>query len=343
MFRQHVDVLSFGEIGGVGEMTYHTVRFPRYELRYEGNIALLCPRYEKDDVLIDHQADTLLTGQELLVSLCNLYRAINDPNCKENYIEMIAEWCSSNIHPYAIDTLYDLATDEGYDYESYSGMIMRDGIFAVEDFMRDLAPLYHTTCFHHALLQLINGNDAYARSLYEEGRFTDGYPFFEKYKCPAPEASDLQLDDLLEEMSRDAQATSADSIVPWTSQPFQQNPLQDLDSLQITLLSMFPEFRMKLHRDRKTKRILFAAEVESVFQLAWYALSRSVANDAPDHDPNPNAMFSSGTPLACLHCGNFFIRTGPRQRYCSDPDCQAARQRKNQRNSRQRRKLQEQQ
>ena len=54
MFRQHVDVLSFGEIGGVGEMTYHTVRFPRYELRYEGNIALLCPRYEKDDVLIDH-------------------------------------------------------------------------------------------------------------------------------------------------------------------------------------------------------------------------------------------------------------------------------------------------
>lgn len=56
MFRQHVDVLSFGEIGGVGEMTYHTVRFPRYELRYEGNIALLCPRYEKDDVLIDHQA-----------------------------------------------------------------------------------------------------------------------------------------------------------------------------------------------------------------------------------------------------------------------------------------------
>ena len=117
MFRQHVDVLSFGEIGGVGEMTYHTVRFPRYELRYEGNIALLCPRYEKDDVLIDHQADTLLTGQELLVSLCNLYRAINDLNCKENYIEMIAEWCSSNIHPYAIDTLYDLATDEGYDYE----------------------------------------------------------------------------------------------------------------------------------------------------------------------------------------------------------------------------------
>ena len=96
-------------------------------------------------------------------------------------------------------------------------------------------------------------------------------------------------------------------------------------------------------RPPKTKRILFAAEVESVFQLAWYALSRSVANDAPDHDPNPNSMFSSGTPLACLHCGNFFIRTGPRQRYCSDPNCQAARQRKNQRNSRQRRKLQKQQ
>ena len=41
MYKPHVDVLSFGEIGGIGEMTYRTVRFPRYELRYDNNIALL--------------------------------------------------------------------------------------------------------------------------------------------------------------------------------------------------------------------------------------------------------------------------------------------------------------
>ena len=343
MFKPHVDVLSFGEIGGVGEMTYCTVRFPRYELRYENDAALLCPRYEENEQLIDRQADTLLTGQELLVSLCNLYRAINDPACKSNPIDMIAEWCSSNIHPYHVDSLYDLANDAGYDYDSYSDMIMQDGIFSVDDFMRDLAPLYHTTCFHHALLQLIRGNDVFARELYYEGRFNDGYAFFEKYKYAPTVENNLCSDNLLAEMLENAQAESFEDHCYDNHQEFRQNPLQDLEYLHTTLLSLFPEFKMKLRKDAKTNRILFAADVYSVFDLAWYALSRSVANDAPDYDLNPNSMYSDGTPMACLHCGNFFIRRGPRQRYCTNPSCQAARQRINQRNLRERRRIQQQQ
>ena len=337
MYKPHVDVLSFGEIGGVGEMTYRTVRFPRYEVQYENNKTLLCPRYEEGDELIDRQADTMLTGQELMVSLCNLYRALNDPACNSNHIETIADWCSSHIHPYQVDSLYELAADSGYDYETYSDMIMRDGIFSVDDFMRDLAPLYHTVCFHHSLLRLIHGDASYAYGLYHEGRFSDGYAFFEKYKLPAITANDCQADGLLEEMAHKSQA------VHFIDDEFQQNPLQDLDYLHTMLLSLFPEFRMKLRKDTKTKHILFAADVSSIFDLVWYALSRSVAHDAPDYDPNPNAMFSDGTPMACLHCGNYFIRTGPRQRYCTSPDCQAARQRQNQRNLRERRKLQKNQ
>ena len=343
MYKPHVDVLSFGEIGGIGEMTYRTVRFPRYELRYENNAALLCPRYEGNDQLIDRHADTLLTGQELLVSLCNLYRTINDPACQSNHIDMIAEWCSSNIHPYQVDSLYDLAADDGYDYASFSDMIMQDGIFSVGDFMRDLAPLYHTTCFHHALLQLIKGNDAFARELYYEGKFTDGYAFLEKYKHSPTAESNLYTNDLLADMMENAQAKSFEEYHSANHQGFRQNPLQDLEYLHTTLLSLFPEFKMKLRKDAKSKRILFAADVYSVFDLAWYALSRSVANDAPDYDLDPDSMCSDGTPMACLHCGNFFIRKGPRQRYCTKPSCQAARQRINQRNLRERRKIQQQQ
>lgn len=75
MYKPHVDVLSFGEIGGVGEMTYRTVHFPRYELRYENNARCFARDTKKTIQLIDRHADTLLTGQELLVSLCNLYRS----------------------------------------------------------------------------------------------------------------------------------------------------------------------------------------------------------------------------------------------------------------------------
>lgn len=350
MYIPHADVLSFGEIGGVGEMTYRTVRFPRYELVYENGKSLLCPRYDSGTKLIDPVADTLLTGQGLLVSLCNLYRAINNPDCEGNYIVMIADWCSEHTHPYEIDSLYDLVKSVGNDYDTFSPIIMKDGIFAVEDFMHDLEALYHTTCFHHAILQLINENDSYARALYYEGRFSDGYSFFEKYKRPAItiQGREHYSDDLLEEMQLDLKAAEPesdvpDSDVPSSEHPFLQNPLHDLEYLHATLISLFPEFRMKLRKDPKTKRIMFAADVYSVFDLAWYALSRSVAHDTPDYDLNPDSMFSDGTPLACMHCGNFFFRKGPRQKYCSNGECQAARQRKNQRNKRERAKIQEQQ
>ena len=143
-------------------------------------------------------------------------------------------------------------------------------------------------------------------------------------------------------MMENAQVESFEKCYSDDHQEFRHNPLQDLDYLHTALLSLFPEFKMKLRKDAKTKRILFAADVYSVFDLGWYALSRSVANDAPDYDLDPNSMYSDGTPMACLHCGNFFIRRGPRQRYCTNPSCQAARQRINQRNLRERRKIQQQ-
>lgn len=338
MSKLHADVLSFGEIGGVGEMTYRTVRFPRYELVYENGQAILHPQYVENDKLTDHRKDTLLTGQELLASLCNLYRAINDPACKGNYIEMITDWCSANTHPYNIDALYDLASAAD-DYSTFASMIVQDGTFSINDFMRDLEALYHTMCFYHALVRLIDGDNSYARALHYEGRFSDGYPFFEKYKQMSPEDPFFHSDDLLEEMEHNLKSNNSQSSLPAGNRPFLQNPLNDLEYLHTTLLSLFPEFRMKLRKDSKTNRIMFAADVYSVFDLAWYTLSRAVAQNAPEHDMNPNSMFSDRIPQTCQNCGNFFVRTGPRQRYCTDPVCQAARQRKNQRNKRERDKL----
>lgn len=338
MAQLHVDVLGFGEIGGVGEMSYRTVRFPEYELRYDKGTALLCPAYTEASELIDAKKDFYMTGQALLASLCNLYKKINDPSCDEPFTTLIVDWCVRNTHPYQIDTIYDELTDEQYEYKDCSQLVMRDGIFEVDEFMHDLESLYNTTCFYHALLKLKQSNDSFARHLYYEGKFSDGYPFFEQYKGAAlirrvADASAIGRLDLLEEMQAENAAlksSEADDTL-YEEKPFLQDPLNDYKYLQDVLLGLFPEFRMVLRRDAKTKRVIFAADVQSVFDLGWYTLSRCVADDAPKEDDDPDSMFREGSILACLNCGDYFVRKGPRQQYCDKYECQAARKRKNRR------------
>jgi len=338
MAKLHVDVLGFCEIGGWGEMSYRTVRFPEYDLRYEDNIALLCPVYTEKSDVIDSKKDFYMTGQSLLASLCNLYKKINDPSCDEPFTKLIADWCVVNTHPYQIDLLYEELTDEQYTYEDFSRFIMLDGIFEVNEFLRNLEALYHTTCYYHALLKLQSGDDSYARHLYFEGKFSDGYSFFEKYKAKAPiicksDAAAIDRVELLKEMTaenRELQRYSSDDV-PYFDNPFLQNPLNDFKYLQDILLSLFPEFKMMLRRNPKTKRVMFAADVQSVFNLGWYTLSRIVADDSPQEDEDQGNMFREGTILACLNCGDYFVRRGPRQLYCDKYNCQAARKRKNRR------------
>lgn len=338
MAQLHVDVMGFGEIGGVGEMSYRTVRFPEYDLRYENNVGLLCPVYTEESKVIDTNKDFYMTGQALLASLCNLYKKINDPSCDEPFTKLIADWCVKNTHPFQIDLLYEELTDEQYEYTDCSQLVMRDGIFEVNDFLHDLEALYHTTCYYYALLKLRCGDDSYANHLYYEGKLSDGYSFFEKYKNEETmirKSDNTVIDrlELLKEMREENKTLKdlVDNNAIYHDRPFLQNPLDDYKHLQDVLLGLFPEFRMTLRRDSKTKRVMFAADVQSVFDLGWYTLSRCVADDSPKEDEDPDSMFREGSILACLNCGDYFIRRGPRQLYCDKLECQAARKRKNRR------------
>lgn len=44
--------------------------------------------------------DYSITGQELLASLCNLYKKINAPDANERITDLVWDWCRNNIHPY---------------------------------------------------------------------------------------------------------------------------------------------------------------------------------------------------------------------------------------------------
>ena len=100
---------------------------------------------------------------------------------------------------------------------------------------------------------------------------------------------------------------------------------------------------MKLTKNRQTGKIGMYGDIDSVFDLAWYAFAREVATDAPPPDTDSDSILLYGTSsyICCLSCGRYVKRTGPRQRYCDDPDCQAVRKRMNSKDCYNRKKAKE--
>ena len=84
------DFFSFTEIGGVGEMIYKAVRFPECVPEYdherkEDIIVPICTFFNRPEAGTDYS----ITGQDLLVSLCNLYKKINAPDYSVGITEMV--------------------------------------------------------------------------------------------------------------------------------------------------------------------------------------------------------------------------------------------------------------
>jgi len=105
------------------------------------------------------------------------------------------------------------------------------------------------------------------------------------------------------------------------------------------VIDMIPDFRMRLKYDKKTEKVMFGADIQSVFDICWYTFSRMIADVAPPLDEDLNYFESQGSVLSCLACGKYFVRHSSRQLYCNSWECQAERNRKNRRASYTRKKV----
>lgn len=298
-----VDFLGFTEIGGIGEMIYTAVRFPAYvaEPDEQGN-NLMIPLYSG---LIPPEAgnDYNLTGQDLLVSLCNLYHKINTPGSTVVVSEAVREWCTENILPYNNEMVCELLESDKNAFLEMKHIIQREATFDIDEFVRDLCNLGMTFELYHALNEAFYGDAQYARELYYEGRICDSIAFLEKY-------SHIESD---EEYIKQLKADKA--------------------VLRQQLIDLFPDFRMRLKMNRWSKKIEYGADVYSVFDICWYTFARMVADIAPPADKRIDDEYSQGSILSCLACGRYFLRRSSRQRYCQRWECQAERNRKNRRAS----------
>lgn len=298
------DFLSFTEIGGVGEMIYTAVRFPAYVSEYEhcGDPAIK-PLFS---ISIPPKAGTdyHLTGQDLLVSLCNLYQTINAPDSTVDIPEAIREWCTDHVLPYNSEVICSMVNEGKYAVMQFNEEIQREGTFYIEAFLKDLCSLGMAFELYYALNQAYSyKNPQYARSLYYEGRICDSYAFLEKYRnCESDEE-------------------------------YLQKLNVDREERMMQLVDLFPDFRMRLKLNPRTKKIEYGADVTSVFDICWYTFGRLAADIAPPMDTGFDDEFPQGSILHCLACGNLFLRRSSRQRYCQSADCQAERNRRNRRAS----------
>jgi hypothetical protein len=209
-----------------------------------------------------------------------------------------------NMHPYSIDFIYsELA--ENFDINTIDAeMVARDGIFEIETFMKDLGKLYNAVRFYVALEGFLDADNKVADNLYEEGRY------FERFKHAHTEIPDEIFTD---KTSRKA-----------------------YDELMNTFVDYIPNFNMKLKFSPLTNRFEFSADVNSVFDIAWYTLARMISEAPALENRNKQDEQPEGILICCRHCGKFLIRKGKRQGFCTSPECQKARKAINQKDFRKR-------
>ena len=161
MKKLPVENLGFVEIGGVGEMIYRAVRFPEYVPDYDDDGEVLKPVFTGLHAP-ESGTDYSLTGQELLVSLCNLYGKLNNPDSTVSITDAVWDWCRNNIHPYNIDSLYEMLNSENFAHITYMDLIQKDAAFYVNQFIKDLCSLGTVFEFYFALRRVkyygVNGH-----------------------------------------------------------------------------------------------------------------------------------------------------------------------------------------
>ena len=266
---------------------------------------------------------------------------------------LIMDWCHRVAHPYFVDELATLMSEDEFDLAHESFFIERDGIFDVNDFMHDLGKLYQVASFAFALDMILKGYDDAAFNLADEGRYFEGVPFLEKYKGELPEMSEeiddtpITPEDLIKEMqeaSRNAPPVHRNTI----EEGFATLPYDDYYILRDKLVDMMPDFRMRLKVNRKKNLVVLAADIHSVFDIAWYTLAKKISElPLPDYKEKEEEYDSCDKPviLICPICGNAFVRVGKANRkiYCGSPECNKRRRAQNTRNCRKRQKIAEMQ
>ena len=187
-------------------------------------------------------------------------------------------------------------------------------------------------------------DDEAAYDLSKEGKYFEGYSFFDKYKHPIVAIPD-DLDygeakgNLIEEMRIDNEYIKNHPAEKPPTGEFATTPYDDYDELRNALIDIIPEFTMKLKVDPRTNRLEFSTDINSVFDIAWLTLARMLSEDPAPEDKGKSDNRPEGIMIRCRNCGKFIIRKSNRQEFCDAEECQKVRNARKQKAYRERKAI----
>ena len=349
------DIITMTDVGGIGTLVYHTFRFKDYEYDYLPDDTLVLKPLVYKGYEPDVDKGNALNGSELFSELYNLGEKINDFSEEKSFDELIIEFCKTVAHPYDIDTVYEILVNSKLTVERHGNMISDEALFSVDDFKRDIEHFYHGAQLYFALRQIADGEDYDYLSLSEDGRHFDGIYVFDRFRIPVmpgTEQEDSEIDSSQPDWEKvfdevDAERKKYEQFVEEHKHElykYTPQPIDDFYNLRGKLMEMIPDFRMRLKVDPKTDKVVFAADVHSVFDIAWYTLARYMVDVQLTDKGTNERRYSEAKVCVCKCCGKAFIRPAKqnRRQYCGEPDCDRKRVRERVKRKRKRDKVESQ-
>ena len=106
-------------------------------------------------------------------------------------------------------------------------------------------------------------------------------------------------------------------------------PIDDFYELRGQLMDMIPDFHMRLKVDHKSEKVVFAADIHSVFDITWYTPARYMVDVQLTDEGTTERQYSEGKFCVCKCCGKAFVRTADQncRQYCGGPKCERKGQR----------------
>lgn len=257
------------EIGGIGDIKKHTLRFHSYRIGTEDGKLTIFAEYTPGQFPEVYKGYP--SRQELLIELCNLNLELRNKPLEE-CARILIRWSLENIHPYYRygDTVsyIEFNGDDADEYWDMMVNILESYHVCVEDMVRDLEQLYTDTMTAFALRKLMDGDAPEAQRIYDSVR--------------VPEQENL-----LREWYRTDSAHR-----PLVLQRFVE---------KISKLSMGLEY------DLTTRQIQLQPNVESVVEVARFGLARFMAvnaNALDDYGGKTNIAFCQACGKAFIKRGN---------------------------------------
>ena len=303
------DFISFVDIGGLTESTYHNVFFKNYCLIDEGGSQIITPSLEIGFVKVD--VPEARNARDILIDLLNLYNKITTlPPSQAN--SAIIDWCNRSVHPYNIEKINMLFQESNE--EVYAQDLVEMAKFPIDTFKKDLISLGAHFNFYYALEMARWKNPNEAMNLYKKYDGWSEYSYFEKSKKKA-----------IQESGNDEKKALI---------LLNQYIIRDEAEYQQILVKKFHTFKMSLIIDPKTKKPVHHIAIDSIFDIAWFAFSKLITEDASYvslQDENYYDDFSddeyvneSQPVTRCPICGDY-IKKIKNKKYCNKPECQKRR------------------